>query len=132
MKTFKTIIISLVVIILVLLIVQNLEILSKTEVYELNLLVFDIQSPPIQTIVLLLFIFVTGFILAYIFGLIKQRRLKKTIKNLNRIKAQTDEELKRLAKPAHYRTRYWHVWQGFRAGGRPGLRLEPLQSRLWI
>jgi len=95
-KSIKAISVSLAVIILVILVVQNLEVLTKPQVFRINLLFATYNSPPIQIYLLLLICIVVGFILAYLPGLIQRRHMKKTIKILNQSQKQTEMELNSL------------------------------------
>ena len=96
MKSLKPISISLAVIILVILIIQNLDVLTKNEVFRINLLFATFQSPPFQLYLLLLVCFVAGFLFAYLSGFIQRRRLKKTIKTLSHSQRQAEKELDAL------------------------------------
>jgi len=96
LKTLKSIIISLTVIILVVLIIQNLAVLTKGEVFRINLIFASLKTPPLQIYLLLAVFFVLGFALAYVTGFMQRRRLKKNIKELNRSQAQAEKELNSL------------------------------------
>jgi len=96
MKTIKALFWGLFVVILIIFIVQNLQALTHTETLRLNLFFASFQSPELQVSFLLILSFVLGFLLAYSLGLVQRRRLKKTIKELERRQARSENELKSL------------------------------------
>lgn len=73
----------LVIIFLVLIIYQNQDFFRATRSLSLNLIVAEYYSPEIPIAVLFLASFLTGLLIAYIFGLVAQFKARKTIKNLN-------------------------------------------------
>jgi len=95
-KTIKAISSGLAIIILAILVVQNLEVLSQSEVFRFNFLLASFDSPPLQIYLLLIIFFLLGFAAAYLIGFVKQRRLKKTINKLNQSQVETEKELNSL------------------------------------
>jgi len=87
-KTIKAISIGLAIIILAILVVQNLEVLSQSEVFRFNFLLASFDSPPLQIYLLLIIFFLLGFAAAYLIGFVKQRRLSQveTEKELNSLR----------------------------------------------
>ncbi|MDY6851978.1 MAG: LapA family protein [Thermodesulfobacteriota bacterium] len=96
MKTIKTLLLGLFIVILILFVVQNLRALSHTESLGLNIFFTSFQSPPVQMSALLIICFAAGFLIAFLWGYAQRRRLKKTIKELRQTQTRAGEELKSL------------------------------------
>jgi uncharacterized membrane protein YciS (DUF1049 family) len=96
MKSVKTFVIGLVIVVLVLGLVQNVEVLTHQESLKLNLLVVSLTTPPIAVSLLLAGAFVIGFLVAWILGYMTQRRLKHTISGLRLHQKRMEEELASL------------------------------------
>jgi len=96
MKTLKTIGITLFVLFFVLIVAQNFDVLSKSEVFQLDLMAITLNSPPLQLYFLICVSFLFGFLLAYFSGLHKGSRLKRTIRELTKARAEAEEELNLL------------------------------------
>lgn len=96
MKTVKAVILGLLIILIVVFTAQNLETLSRAETLRLDLVFHSFQTPPIKLVFLLAAAFVLGYLVAFSAGLIQKRKLKKTIKGLQRRQFHTEEELDSL------------------------------------
>lgn len=73
----------IIILFLVLIIYQNQDFFRATRSLSLNLFVAQYYTPEIPIAVLFLATFLTGLLIAYIFGLLAQFRARKTIKSLN-------------------------------------------------
>ncbi|MEW5723501.1 MAG: LapA family protein [Thermodesulfobacteriota bacterium] len=96
MKTVKIVLLGAVIVLGVVFVISNLGFLARPETLRVNLIFTVFESPPTQIGLMLLFCFCLGFILAGVLGMVKRRRLKKAIRELNQRQARTEEELNSL------------------------------------
>ena len=96
MKTVKTILVGLFVIILILFAVQNLTALTHQEQLKLNLFLFELATPPLQMALLLVICYTLGLATAWLLLYPERRRLKKSLRNLEKARGRTEQELNNL------------------------------------
>lgn len=96
MKTAKTLILGVLIVIFILFVVQNYPTLSQGQTLKLNLLFTTLETPPLMLALLLVSCFVLGFAVAYAIGYTQRRRLKKDLRQVNRRLGRTEEELNHL------------------------------------
>ncbi len=96
MRTAKAFLWGVFIVLLVLFVVQNLGALSHTESLRLNLLLFSLDSPPLPVSLLAVVCLALGYMTAFGLGLVRRRRLKKEMKELNWRLGRAEEELKSL------------------------------------
>lgn len=88
---------------LALVIFQNKHYFLTTHSFQLNLLFYQTQTPPIHNVLVFLGFFFIGLLIAYFYGLYGQFRLGRTIKNLNATVAAQAEEIEGLRQRAPVR-----------------------------
>nr|HID58235.1 DUF1049 domain-containing protein [Desulfobacterales bacterium] len=93
MKSFKPILFSLLVIILVVLVVENIEFFTDTYSLRIDLVFLDYQTPPIHLSIYFLGFFLIGLLLSYIYGLSERIKGKKIIKSQKEMITKLEEEL---------------------------------------
>jgi uncharacterized integral membrane protein len=96
MKTLKVTIIGLAIILFVVLVIQNLEVLSQATAFKANLIFDTFEGPGVPLYLLIAVAFILGFGLALAVGLIKRHQMRKEIKALNLAQGSIRQELDSL------------------------------------
>jgi uncharacterized integral membrane protein len=94
----------IIILFLVLIIYQNQDFFRATRSLSLNLFVAQYYTPEIPIAVLFLAAFLTGLLIAYIFGLLAQFRARKNIKSLNTTINSQIEMITKLKQQAAQQT----------------------------
>lgn len=93
MKHIKAIASILVMLLVIILIVENLEQLSKTLILRVNLLFWSHKTPPMQVYLLMIIVFLLGVFIAGFFGIVERFKLKKEVRILSKERMAKDREL---------------------------------------
>ena len=96
MRALKPVLFSIIIILVVIVVVQNLELFMDKKALKLNLLVWKNQSQPIPLSVYFLGFFLVGLLLSYIYGLSERFKARKTIQSHLEIIRKSEEEIKSL------------------------------------
>ncbi len=96
MRTLKPVLFSIIIILVVIVVVQNLELFMDKKALKLNLLVWKDQSQPIPLSVYFLGFFLVGLLLSYIYGLSERFKARKTIQSQLEIIRKSEEEIRAL------------------------------------
>jgi len=96
MKFLKPLLLSVAIIFLLVVVVQNLGVFTHKEALRLNLLIKEYQSKPIYLSLYFLGFFLIGFLLSYFYGLGERFKAKKAIKNHLKTIRKLEEEIKVL------------------------------------
>ncbi|OEU46326.1 MAG: hypothetical protein BA872_07470 [Desulfobacterales bacterium C00003060] len=96
MKPIKPLFWSVVIVLLVILVVQNIDILLEKKAITLNLLLWQDKTPPIYLSVYLLAFFFTGLLVSFLSGLSERVRAKNEIKNHRKTIRKLEEEIQVL------------------------------------
>ena len=100
MKAFKPILFSLLVIILVVLVVENIEFFTDTYSLRVDLLVVEYKTPPIHLSIYFLGFFLIGLLVSYIYGLSERIKGNKLIKSQREMISKLEEELRNIKGPS--------------------------------
>ena len=96
MKTLKPMLLSLVIIFLVIVVVQNVDVFNDKKILKLDLMVWSGQTQPIPLSVYFLGFFLVGLLLSYVHGLSERFKAKKTIESQREVIRKSEEEIKVL------------------------------------
>ncbi len=96
MKSFKPVLFSLLMILGVMLVVQNMELFMYQKSLRLNLLVWSRETGAIPLSVYFLTFFLVGLLVAYFYGLSERFKAKRTVKNHLVTIHKLEEEVKAL------------------------------------
>lgn len=96
MKHTKYIISLLLMLLAVILIVENLEQLSKTLILRVNLLFWDHETPQMPFYLVIIIVFLLGILVASFYGIVERFKLKKRIRILSKENTEKDKELDSL------------------------------------
>ena len=96
MKYIKPVISLLLMFLAVVLIVQNLEQLSKSLTLRVNLVFWAHETPPMAFYLLIIIAFLLGILIASFLGILERFKLKKGIRILSKEKREKDKELNSL------------------------------------
>ena len=96
MKTLKTVILGVLIVLFILFVVQNYPTLSQSQTLKLNLLLTTLETPPLMLALMLTACFVLGFFVAFLIGYAQRRRLRKDLRQVNQRLSRTEEELNQL------------------------------------
>jgi len=96
MKSVKPVLWSLLVILLVTVVVQNLGLFTHKEALRLNLLIKEYQTGPVHLSLYFLGFFLIGLLISYFYGLVERFKANKTIKNHLETIRKLEEEIKVL------------------------------------
>jgi len=77
----------------VILIVENLEQLSKTLILRVNLLFWAHETPPMAFYLVIIMVFLLGIFVASFYGIVERFKLKKRIRILSKENTEKDKEL---------------------------------------
>lgn len=93
MKHTKYIISLLLMLLAVILIVENLEQLSKTLILRVNLLFWAHETPQMPFYLVIIIVFLLGILVASFYGIVERFKLKKRIRILSKENTEKDKEL---------------------------------------
>ncbi len=93
MKHMKFIISLLGMLLAIILIVENLEQLSKTLILKVDLFFWAHETPPMAFYLVIIMVFLLGIFIAGFYGIVERFRLKKRINILSRENRKKDREL---------------------------------------
>jgi len=93
MKQVKAIASILVMLFVVIIVVENLEQLSKTLTLRVDLLFWGVKTPPMAFYLLVIIAFLIGVFVAGFLGIFERFRLKREIKRLSKENKEKDKEL---------------------------------------
>ena len=93
MKHVKAIVSILVMLFVVIIVVENLEQLSKTLTLRIDLLFWGAQTAPMAFYLVAIIAFLIGIFLAGLLGIFERFRLKREIKRLSNENKEKDKEL---------------------------------------
>jgi uncharacterized integral membrane protein len=96
MRALKPVLFSIIIILLVIVVVQNLEVFMDKKALQLNLLVWSKETQAIPLSVYFLGFFLLGLLLSYIYGLSERFKARKTIQNHMETIRKSEEEIKAL------------------------------------
>ena len=96
MRSVKLVLLSLVIIFVALVIVQNLGVFMHKEPLGLNLLIWNNKTAPIPLSVYFLGFFLIGLLFSYFHGLAERFRARKTIREHIKTIRKLEEEIKVL------------------------------------
>lgn len=96
MKSFKPVLVSLVIIFLVVLVVQNMGLFMDQKSVRLDLLVWSNETRAIPLSVYFLGFFLIGLLISYFYGLSERFKTKKAVKNHLETIRKLEEELRVL------------------------------------
>ena len=96
MKHMKFIISLLLMLLAIILIVENLEQLSKTLILKVDLKLWDWETPPMFVYLVMIIVFLLGIFMAGFFGIVERFKSKKTIRVLTKENREKDRELNSL------------------------------------
>ncbi len=94
MKSVRPLLWSLLVIVSVVVVVQNLSLFTHKEALRLNLLIKQYQTEPIYLTLYFLAFFLIGLLISYFYGLAERFKANKTIKNHLETIRKLEEEIK--------------------------------------
>jgi uncharacterized integral membrane protein len=93
MKQVKAIASILVMLFVVIIVVENLEQLSKTLTLRVDLLFWGVKTAPMAFYLVMITAFLIGVLVAGFFGIFERFRLKREIKRLSKENKEKDKEL---------------------------------------
>jgi uncharacterized integral membrane protein len=93
MRHVKAIISILVMLFVVIIVVENLEQLSKTLTLRIDLLFWGAKTGPMAFYLVVIIAFLIGVLVAGLLGIFERFRLKREIKRLSKESKEKDEEL---------------------------------------
>lgn len=93
MKHMKFIISLLLMLLAIILIVENLEQLSKTLILKVDFLLFAHETSPMAFYLVIIMVFLLGIFIAGFYGIFERFKLKKRIRILSRENREKDREL---------------------------------------
>ncbi len=96
MRSLKPLLLSLVIIFLVIVVVQNIDVFMDEKSLRLNLLVWSGEGQPVPLSVYFLGFLLVGLFLSYLHGLSERFRTKKTLQNHLETIRKLEEEIKVL------------------------------------
>ena len=96
MKHVKAFISLILMLFAVIIIVENLEQLSRTLTLKIDLLFWAVESPPMAFYFVLIIVFLFGILIAGLFGIVERFKLKKQIRDLLKENKGRDKELDSL------------------------------------
>jgi len=94
MKSLRPVLLSLIVVFLVTIVVQNLGLLTHKESLRLNLLIKEYHTEPIYLSLYFLGFFLIGLLISYVHGLVERFKANRTIKNHLETIRKLEEEIK--------------------------------------
>ena len=94
MKSIRPLLWSILVIVSVVVVVQNLSLFTHKEALRLNLLIKQYQTEPIYLTLYFLGFFLIGLLISYFYGLAERFKANKTIKNHLETIRKLEEEIK--------------------------------------
>ena len=94
MKSIRPVILSLVVVFLVTIVVQNFGLFTHKESLRLNLLIKEYHTGPIYLSLYFLVFFLTGLLISYFHGLVERFKANRTIKNQLETIRNLEDEIK--------------------------------------
>ncbi|NVM56697.1 MAG: LapA family protein [Desulfobacterales bacterium] len=96
MKSLRPVLLSLAIIFLMVVVLQNREFFMHREALRLNLLIWKNETVPIPLSVYFLGCFLVGLLLSYFYGLSERFKAKKIMKNHLETIHKLEEEIKVL------------------------------------
>ena len=93
MRHIKAIVSILVMLFVVIIVVENLEQLSKTLTLRVDLLFWGVKTPPMAFYLVVIIAFLMGVFVAGFLGIFERFRLKKEMKRLSKENKEKDNEL---------------------------------------
>ena len=96
MKSLKPVVFSLITILLVIVIVQNVEVFMDKKMLRVDLMVWKGQTQPIPLPVYFLAFFVVGLLLSYFNGLAERFKAKRNIENQRETIRNLEEQIRTL------------------------------------
>ncbi|MBE9580012.1 MAG: DUF1049 domain-containing protein [Proteobacteria bacterium] len=96
MRSLKPLLLSVVIIFLVIVVVQNIDVFMDKKSLGLNLLVWSGESQPVPLSVYFLGFLLVGLLLSYFHGLSERFKTKKTLQNHLETIRKLEEEIKVL------------------------------------
>ncbi|MBN1840909.1 MAG: DUF1049 domain-containing protein [Deltaproteobacteria bacterium] len=96
MRSFKPLLLSLVIIFLVIVVVQNIDVFMDEKSLRLNLLLWSGEGQPVPLSVYFLGFLLAGLLLSYFHGLSERFKTKKTLQNHQETIRKLEEEIKVL------------------------------------
>ncbi len=93
MKQGKFLMSVLLMLLAIVLIVENLEQLSKTLVLRVDLLFWGHETPPMAFYLVIIMVFLLGIFIAGFYGIVERFKLKKRLKILSKENREKDREL---------------------------------------
>ncbi len=93
MKHMKAIISILLMLLVVILVVENLQELSKTLTLKVDFLFWDSKTPPMPFYLVVIIVFLLGILVAGFYGIIERFKLKKEIRVISKANREKDKEL---------------------------------------
>ena len=93
MRHIKAIVSILVMLFVVIIVVENLEQLSKTLTLRIDLLFWGAKTAPMAFYLVVIIAFLIGVFVAGLLGIFERFRLKREIKRLSKESKEKDEEL---------------------------------------
>ncbi len=94
MKSIRPLLWSLLVILSVVVVVQNIDLFTHKEALRLNLLIKEYQTQPIYLTLYFLGFFLIGLLISYFYGLAERFKANRTIKNHLKTIRNLEEELR--------------------------------------
>jgi uncharacterized integral membrane protein len=108
MKHIRAIVSILIMLLVIILIVENLEEISKTLTLKVDLLFWSHETPPMAFYLVMIIVFLLGIFIAAFFGIYERFRLKREIRTLLREKAAHEREVSSSKNiPAHEEKRQY-------------------------
>lgn len=93
MKHIKAIISILLMLLVIILVVENLQELSKTLTLKVDFLFWGSKSPPMPFYLVVIIVFLLGILVAGFYGIIERFKLKKEIRIISRSNREKEKEL---------------------------------------
>jgi len=93
MRHVKALVSILVMLLIVIVVVENLEQLSKTLTLRVDLLFWAHKSPPMAFYLMVIIAFLIGIFVAGFLGIFERFRLKRQIRRLSKENSEKDKEL---------------------------------------
>ncbi len=94
MKSIRPLLWSLLVILSVVVVVQNIDLFTHKEALRLNLLIKEYQTQPVYLTLYFLGFFLIGLLISYFYGLAERFKANRTIKNHLKTIRNLEEELR--------------------------------------
>ena len=105
MKHIKAMVSILIMLLVIILIVENLEQLSKTLMLRIDFLFWSHETPPMAFYLVMIMVFLLGVFITGFFGIFERFKLKKEIRVLSREKVAKDREMDSLKNVPVYEGR---------------------------